>query len=73
MYCAPSHTSNAEMQYAWARIRGGGRPQKAVPTEEKKRRPVRKAAATIGKIQAEACVTKNPTPAKSGNRPEESV
>jgi len=36
MYCAPLHTSNTQMQYAWAWIRGGGRPQKAVPTEERK-------------------------------------
>lgn len=55
----PSHTSNnAAMQFAWARIRGGGQPQKPVPTEEQKRRPVRKATATIAKTQAEACVTK---------------
>jgi hypothetical protein len=47
MYCAPSHSSNAEKQYAWARIRSGGRPQKAVPTEEKKKRPVRKVAAIL--------------------------
>jgi len=47
MYCAPSHSSNTEKQYAWARIRGGGRPQRAVPTEEKKKRPLRKAAAIL--------------------------
>ena len=47
MYCAPSHSSNAEKQYAWARIRSGGRPQKPVPAEEKKKRPVRKAAAIL--------------------------
>jgi hypothetical protein len=39
-------------------IRGGGQPQKPVPTEEQKRHPVRKAAATVAKTQAEACVTK---------------
>jgi len=47
MYCAPSHSSNTEKQYAWARIRAGGRPQRAVPTEEKKKRPLRKAAAIL--------------------------
>ena len=43
----PFTQQHAEKQYAWTRIRGDGRPQKAFPTKEKKKRPVRKAVAIL--------------------------